>query len=451
MAEVLDRPWEALREVLERQDADTARALIQELGVSEAARAALHLEQIEQIQLMELVGAEAAASLVEQFPSVTAASLIEELDAEDAAEIIDELDGDDQADVLTELSDVDAQAILAEMDPEDRESVSELMSYDDDTAGGLMTREVFKFDDEQTVGSVLLSMSRPDEDFERYRGQHPYIVTADGKLVGVVSLRRLLTSRRAERLSTIMSPVTSVQPNVPISELRDLLEDNPFLGIPVANEDGLLIGVVSREAVSEAELERAESEVQKLQGIVNEELRSMPTVLRARRRLSWLTINIGLNIIAASVIALYEDTLAAVIALAVFLPIVSDMSGCSGNQAVAVSLRELSLGAVRPQEVWRVWWKEIGVGLINGLALGVLIALAAWAWKGNPYIGLVVGVALALNTMIAVSIGGTVPLILKQFDVDPAVAAGPMLTTITDMCGFFLVLSLATLMMPLLI
>jgi magnesium transporter len=132
----------------------------------------------------------------------------------------------------------------------------------------------------------------------------------------------------------------------------------------------------------------------------------------------------------------------------VFLPIVSDMSGCSGNQAVAVSLRELALGIVKPFEFVRVWLKESTVGLINGAALGVLLGCVAWLWKGNPYLGLVVGGALFLNTIVAVSVGGVVPLLLKRFHVDPAVASGPLLTTITDMCGFFLVLSLATAMLP---
>ncbi|NSW95562.1 MAG: magnesium transporter, partial [Bacteroidales bacterium] len=134
----------------------------------------------------------------------------------------------------------------------------------------------------------------------------------------------------------------------------------------------------------------------------------------------------------------------AVIALAVFLPIISDMSGCSGNQAVAVSMRELSLGIVRPGESLRVWFQEIQVGLINGLVLGILIGLAAFLWKGNIYLGLVVGGALAINTIVAVSIGGTVPLILKSIKVDPALASGPILTTITDMIGFFLALGFAT-------
>ena len=177
----------------------------------------------------------------------------------------------------------------------------------------------------------------------------------------------------------------------------------------------------------------------------------MPTFVRARRRLAWLSANIVLNIIAASVISAYEETLAAVIAIAVFLPMVSDMSGCSGNQAVGVSMRELSLGLIQPKDAFRVWRKEVSVGLVNGILLGLLIGAVAWVWKGNPWLGLVIGLALAANSVIAVSIGGVVPLILKHLKQDPAAASGPLLTTITDMAGFFLVLSLASLMMPLLV
>ena len=174
----------------------------------------------------------------------------------------------------------------------------------------------------------------------------------------------------------------------------------------------------------------------------------MSVFLRSRRRLSWLSVNIVLNLIAASVIALYQETLQAVIALAVFLPIISDMSGCSGNQAVAVSMRELTLGLIRPIDAVRVWLKEASVGLLNGAALGALIAAAAWAWQGNPYLGAVVGAAMAINTLVAVSLGGVVPLLLKRVRVDPALASGPILTTVTDMCGFALVLGIATAFLP---
>ena len=174
----------------------------------------------------------------------------------------------------------------------------------------------------------------------------------------------------------------------------------------------------------------------------------MPLLQRSRRRLTWLSVNIVLNILAASVIAFYQDTLSSVIALAVFLPIISDMSGCSGNQAVAVSIRELTLGLVKPNELFRVLAKEIGVGIVNGVILGMLLALVAILWKGNPYFGLVVGGALAVNTIVAVCLGGLIPLYLKKMGKDPALASGPILTTVTDMCGFFFALAFATFMMP---
>ncbi len=221
--------------------------------------------------------------------------------------------------------------------------------------------------------------------------------------------------------------------------------------MPVVDDGGMLLGIVRRRAVLEALAEKSESDSLKTAGIIGgDELRSMPILTRSRRRLAWLSINIGLNIIAASVIAAYEDTLTAVIALAVFLPIVSDMSGCSGNQAVAVSMRELTLGAAVPKDVLRVLRKEVVVGLINGVALGTLLGFAAWAWKGNVVLGLVVGGALAANTVVAVSIGGTVPLVLRHLKFDPAVASGPLLTTVTDVCGFFFLLSLASLVLPVL-
>jgi magnesium transporter len=233
-----------------------------------------------------------------------------------------------------------------------------------------------------------------------------------------------------------------------LSERKNFFDARPFAAVPVVDQRGRLLGIVRRTAVQSALSEQAERDMLRMQGIVGgDEIRTLPTITRFHRRISWLSVNILLNIAAASVIALYIDTLGAVIALAVFLPIISDMSGCSGNQAVAVSMRELSLGIVKPFEVARVWAKEISVGMLNGITLGVLLGAVAWAWKGNPYLGLVVGGALALNTMIAVSIGGTVPLLLKRWGIDPAVASGPILTTVTDICGFFLVLSFATIML----
>jgi magnesium transporter len=189
----------------------------------------------------------------------------------------------------------------------------------------------------------------------------------------------------------------------------------------------------------------AEADHMKSLGIASgEELRSMPPFERSKRRLAWLSVNIVLNLLGASVIAAYQETIHAAIALAVFLPIISDMSGNSGNQAVAVSLRELSLGVVRPSEIAHVLRKEAYVGILNGLALGSLLALLAYLWQGSPTLGAVVGLALAVNTLLAVSLGGTTPLLIKRMGWDPALASGPILTTLTDVCGFTLTLQLAT-------
>jgi magnesium transporter len=437
-----------IQDAVAARDSEQLFALLDPLPLSDALRELLYLSPDDRDHVLALIPAELAANLIEEAPNETAADLLERLTAIRAAEIMDELDSDVQADLIGDLDHEDAEAILSEMDAEDAADVRRLVNYESDTAGGLMVAEAFAFSDTQTVGKVLRELASDDDDFERYRGQHPYVVDAAGKPIGVVSLRGLLTSKRSKLLTSIMSTPTTVSVDTSLSVLEDVFDEHPFLGIPVVEADGRLVGVVSRAAVSSAILERSESDSLRRQGVVGDELRSMPIWIRSRRRLAWLSANIVLNIIAASVISAYEETLVAVIAIAVFLPMVSDMSGCSGNQAVGVTMRELSLGLVRPVDAAKVWLKEISVGVINGLSLGVLIGVVAWVWKGNPVLGLVIGLALALNTMLAVSIGGVVPLLLKRVGQDPAVASGPLLTTITDMAGFFLVLSLATLLMP---
>ena len=461
--ETLDRPEagaeetetrsvrERVKEALDARDVEAVVALIDPLPRSAALRQLLALSADDRDELLNLVPAELAAELMEEAPHVAATELLERMESARAAEVLEELDSDLQADLIGEMEADDAEAILAQFDPEDAADVRRLAEYDDETAGGLMVAEAFSFPDTATVGAVLRGMISDDDDFERYRGQHPYVTDADDRPVGVVSLRGLLTAKRSEKLTAIMVRPMTVGVATTLDELQDLFDEHNFLGLPVVEADGRLVGVVSRSAVDAAALERSESESLKRQGVVGDELRSMPMWLRSRRRLAWLSANIVLNIIAASVISAYEETLAAVIAIAVFLPMVSDMSGCSGNQAVGVTMRELSLGIIQPKDAFRVWLKEVSVGVVNGIALGILIGVVAWLWKGNPWLGLVIGAALAVNTVLAVSIGGVVPLLLKRLKQDPAAASGPLLTTITDMAGFFLVLSLASMMMPLLL
>jgi magnesium transporter len=384
-------------------------------------------------------------------PDTHAADLIDDLPAPAAAAIVEAMASDDRADLLAEMETSEAEAILEHMDEEDAQEARQLISYPADTAGGLMMTEFAVYPMNATVREVVDDLTSREGDYSFLTVHYVYVVVKRKWLIGVLRLRDMVFADPDARIGDIARPAASVRPEAALGELEEFFDENDIAAVPVVDDRGFLLGIVRRRAVLESLAEKAESDSLKSAGIVGgEELRSMPVMIRSRRRLGWLSINIVLNIIAASVIALYEDTLSAVIALAIFLPIVSDMSGCSGNQAVAVSMRELTLGAVAPRDMWRVWSKELSVGVINGLTLGGLLALAAWAWKGSPMLGVVVGSALALNTIVAVSLGGTIPLALRRFGIDPAVASGPMLTTVTDMCGFFLVLSLASLALPLL-
>jgi magnesium transporter len=300
----------------------------------------------------------------------------------------------------------------------------------------------------ESIHSVLSDLQQHAEEYARYDVQYVYVTGECGELLGVIRLRDLVLTPGDQPLSRILIPnprhvrVTDDQ-----AQLRAFFDEYGFFAAPVVDESGVLVGVIRRAAVVEAQAEQAGRALLAFGGIIGgEELRSMRSTTRIVRRLMFLCPNILLNLLAASVVAIYEPTIAAVTALAIFLPMLSDMSGCAGNQAVAVSIRELSLGLLKPSDLWRTLRKEVGVGVVNGFVLGLLIGAIAWLMRGGdwPLIGVVVGGAMCLNSVVAVVIGGTVPLLLRRGGVDPALAASPILTTFTDLCGFFLTLRLAT-------
>ena len=450
--QVKEKPsWEILRDYLAEGDAAGLNEYLSALSGEESLRALMRLDAGEQQQILARVTPESAAEVFEFIPDEPAAELLGDLSPEVAASIVSEMSSDEQADVLAELDTEDLEEILRHMDERDAGEARQLMAYDEDVAGGLMMKEYFSYPKMYRAGAVLNDLARREDEYELNHVMYIYVTDRDRRLLGVARIRDIIFASPEIRLVDIVRDALSVRDTTPLAQLEDFFDEHNMTAVPVVDADNRMLGVVRRRAVYDAVAERAEVDHLKSQGIVGgEELRSMPTNVRSRRRLSWLSVNILLNIIAASVIAQYQDVLGAVIVLAVFLPIISDMSGCSGNQAVAVSMRELSLGIIKPADFFYVWRKEAIVGLINGITLGILIAGVAWVWQGNGWIGLVVGFALAVNTVIAVSIGGTVPVVLKSLKVDPAVASGPILTTITDMCGFFLLLATASLMIPLL-
>ncbi len=440
------RPWEALQRLLDTGDGRGVERFLAQLGPSETARAMSRLDRDEQTRLVLLLSPQNAADMLEDVTQAQAAALVEELPPEHAAAIVEEMASDRQADVLGELDAADAEAILRRMPPDEARDARLLLAHAPDTAGGLMIREFLAYDEQLPIRDVLDDLRGHGETYSDYEIQYAFAVDAHGRLTGVLRMHDLLFARAAQRVADVMirAPL-SVGVDASVEQLREFFDEHGFLGVPVTSGDGRLIGVVRRVAVQDAVDDRASSTFLSSMGIVGQdELRTMPILQRSSRRLSWLSINVVLNLIAASVIAAYQDTLAQAIVLAVFLPIISDMSGCSGNQAVAVTIRELTLGYIKPFELAYVFSKEVSIGLINGAVLGSLLGGAAYLWQANPYLGVVVGGALALNTVVAVGLGGLLPMVLRRLRFDPALASGPILTTVTDMCGFFILFSLAT-------
>jgi magnesium transporter len=446
---VTERPWEQLHDLIADTGTEQLLSFFDALGAAETARTISRISQEDQIRLFTLLAPADAAELIEDISDVQAADLIEDLPPETAAAILEELDSDHVVDVLGEIDDQRVEEILDEMDHEDAREARQFLEYPKDSAGGIMVSEFLAYAWDKRVSDILKDLQKNRETYTEYNVQYLYVVRDGNRLAGVLRMRDLLFSPRDAFLRDVMiKDPLRVEANKPLEQLRNFFEEHKLFGVPVIDSQGQMLGVVLPEDVEEASRERSVRQFLGFSGIIGgEEFRSMPLLVRSGRRLSWLSLNIILNIMAASVIALYQDTLSAAIALAVFLPMVSDMSGCSGNQAVAISMRELSLGLIRTNELMRVLAKEASLGIINGAALGLLLGGVAYLWMGNFYLGLVVGGGLAVNTVVAVTLGGMLPLLLKRLKMDPALVSSPLLTTVTDMCGFFFVLSFATVVM----
>ena len=234
------------------------------------------------------------------------------------------------------------------------------------------------------------------------------------------------------------------QVDTPLEELVDIFEENRFIGMPVVDASGILVGVIRKAAVNEAAEKRSRQTYLKASGIVGgEELRTMPIWSRIGRRLTWLVPSMFLLVAASIVIIQNEETIREHAILAAFLTIVAGLSGNSGNQAMAVSIRELALGLIRPSEALWVFMKEAMLGIVVGLTLGLILAGMAYLYSSEIRLAVVIGLSLSINTFLAILLGGIIPLALRRLGLDPALASGPILTTSVDMCGFFLVLSLA--------
>ncbi len=408
---------------------------LQRLPVDEALAALRQLSKVD------------AAAVLAELDEELRPRLIEGLSSPELAGIISQLDHHAAADVVAELPEERRPEVMAGLPTEEKAKVNTLLIYPPDTAGGIMSDQFIRLRTDQTVDECLaLLQGRADES----EGGISYLYVADnaGRLVGIVSMRDLVFRGRQRTIGDIMNrEVKHLSVDDDQEKIAQLFEHYHYLALPVLDREGRLVGIVSARQVMGIMREEATEDMQLMVGLSGEERALTPWRKSIKGRLPWLCVNLATAFLAAAVVGIFEGTIAKWTALAIFLPIVAGQGGNAGAQTLTVIIREMALGEMTVGDGRKALIKETILGLLNGIAIGVLVGVIGWFWKGSIVLGVVDGVAMLLNMVAAALSGVLVPYTLKALRIDPALASSIMVTTVTDVAGFFFFLGLAALAM----
>ena len=430
-----------IRAALAADRRDDAACLLLKLHVADQAALFELLDPEERRRLMPGLGATDAADLLERVEDETALAAAETMSVDRLADVLDEMEPDEAADVLGDLPAKRASEALAQM--EDATSVQPLLAYKDDSAGGLMTTSFLALRGHDSVGDATEYLRRvPTDDEVPY---YLYVVDDNRRLVGVLSLRQLLVAEPGVRLATLMDQdVIHVRDVVDQEEAALVMGRYDLAALPVVNSDGKLVGEITHDDSLDVVETEATEDVYRLANVADSHLEPDSAVFaQVRGRLPWLYINTCTALLAAFVISRFEDIIRQVTALAVFQAVVAGQGGNAASQNVAMIVRSLVTGKVERGETMRILTRQLAVGVIQGVCVGTVVGIGAWLWRGNPYLGLIIGIALLGNMMVAAVAGVLVPLGLRACGQDPAIASSVLVTTATDCLGFLIFLSLA--------
>ncbi|HQR36186.1 MAG TPA: magnesium transporter [Blastocatellia bacterium] len=437
----------------------TARAL-NVLKKNRPADVAMVLQSLPQLDRKSVFGAMAraetplAAASLTELTQIQAIELLRSLTPEGIAQVLQELPSDDAAEFIAELPEELREELLDLMKVEASTDVQELLSFAENTAGRIMTPDVFALKEDLTVAEAISAIQRASSDIELVF--YLYIVDDRNHLVGVSSLRQLLLVPPTTPLKKIMSgDVISVGTDTDQEEVARVVARYNLLGVPVVDQENKLVGVVTVDDVLDVIREEATEDIYALAGVSSEESVKSPPLRSVRLRLPWLVVNLATAFLAASVINAFEATIEKVVVLASLQSIVAGMGGNAATQTLTVIVRGLALGEVTLENSRRVLIKEILVGVTNGLVNGFIASMVIWLWFGFSVkmliIGGVIAAALVINLVIAAISGTVIPLVLKKLNADPALASTVFVTTCTDVGGFLSFLGLATLLLKFLL
>lgn len=393
--------------------------------------------------LWELIDEEDSTRTLQYLHDDVLGDFLEDMEPEDLVAVADELDTDDFADILQKLPDTISSQVLASLDASDRARVETVLSFPEDTAGGLMDTDTITVRPRHSMEIVLRYLRLKKEVPQT---TDALIVTnSRDEYVGMLPLTTLLTSDPSVTVREVMNSEAAALPHdMPDTEVARLFTELDLVSAAVVDDDGKLIGRITIDDVVDVIIEDADEAVLAPAGLDNEGDTFAPIMKAARRRATWLTINLLTAFLAASVINIFEETIAKVVALAVLMPIVASMGGIAGTQTLTLVIRGLAMGQIGRANLMLLLNREFLLAVVNGLLMAVVVAVVAAVAFGDTVLGWVIALAMVINLVVAAVSGSLLPNILMALRIDPAIAGGVVLTTITDVAGFFVFLGLAT-------
>ncbi len=435
----------AVIEALDAGDTETVRGLVLPMHYADVAGLLHRLDADKRTRLVQAIGDDLNPDTLSELDETVREQVIRELGFSTLAAAVHEMESDDAVHVVAHLDAETREQVLSALDAAERALIEQGLSYPEETAGRLMRRELVAVPAYWTVGETMdylrTSRSLPEEFY------NIFVVDPRHRPVGMIRLSRLVCAPRRERLEAIAdTDMTLIPASMNQEEVAFLFRRHNLLSAAVVDSAGRLLGTVTVDDVVDVIDEEAEDDLMRLGGVAESDLYT-PILRTARSRLTWMVVNLGTAILASLVIALFQDTLDQIVALAVLMPIVASMGGNAGIQTLTVAVRAIATRELSPTNAWRLLGKEGLVGGLNGLALAAVTGVVAWLWFGDWALGGVIALAMILTLIVAGLSGAAIPLALERLRIDPAVASGIFLTTITDVVGFFTFLGIAGLLL----
>jgi magnesium transporter len=434
---------QAIEELLHGDDVRAAVEALAALHPADQAELYENLDEDDRETMISLLSAEGMAHLIEHLDEDDLEPIVKRMPRAALGRVLDLTDNDIAVDVLRVLPASEAVRTLSNMNT--AAEITPLLGHSDETAGGIMTRGYVALHKDMTIREAInfLRSSKPLAEEAYYL----YVLDAEDKLQGTVSLRQLVVADPNTRIEEIMTrEVVSVSPEVDQEEAAQELQHYRLRAIPVVDSGGVLRGIITSDDIIDVIQEEATEDIYQIVGLPADESVYAPLTISVRRRLPWLFINLLAAFVGVAVVAMFEGTIEQAAALAVFMPVVAGQGGNAGIQTITIIVRGIAVGEIELRDAREILLKEISIGAVKGIAIGVVVGLVAWLWQGSWAWGVVVGAALIGNMIVAGAVGALIPLGLRSAKLDPAVASGIFLTMITDAVGFLLLLGLATIM-----